>query len=132
MDRTLFMLLAPDKKALNEKISLGWQNRGDAEKIRIANNDVTGNLLFYALAEQEGLWFTPKQHLALYTKQIEKHFGQHDCFVFPIHVEQKPIGLIYCDRAISHRALIAEDFSAAKHFAKQTQIGLTLYRMQNH
>lgn len=132
MDRTLFMLLAPDKKALNEKISLGWQSRGDAEKIRIANNDVTGNLLFYALSDQEGLWFTPKQHLALYTKQIEKHFGQHDCFVFPIHVEQKPIGLIYCDRASSHRVLSAEDFSAAKYFAKQTQIGLTLYRMQNH
>lgn len=132
MDRSLFMLLGPDKKSLNEKISLGWQNRVDAEKIRIGNNDVTGNLLFQALSEQAGLWFRPQQHSALYTKQIEQYFGRQDCFVFPIQVEQKPIGLIYCDRAVSKRALSAEDFSAAEHFAKQAQIGLILYRMQNH
>jgi GAF domain-containing protein len=47
-------------------------------------------------------------------------------------VEAKPIGLIYCDRGLKHQALTQEDFSVVKHFAKQAEIGLTLYRMKNH
>ena len=130
MDRTLFMLLAADKRSLNEKISLGWQRQGIGDKIRIQNNDLNGNLLFHALFEHEGLWLNPKQHAALYTGQIMGHFGRHECFVFSIQIEQKPIGLIYCDRGIRNEALTVEDFSVAKHFAKQAQIGLTLYRMK--
>lgn len=132
MDRTIFMLLGPDKKSLNEKISLGWEKLGTHEKIRVYSNDANGNLLFHALYDHEGLWLKPSQHGALYTSQIEAQFGRHDCFVFPIHVESKPIGLIYCDRGVGHKALTVEDFSAAKHFAKQAQIGLTLYRMKHH
>ncbi|MCQ8104267.1 HDOD domain-containing protein [Methylomonas sp. SURF-2] len=132
MDRTIFMLLGPDKKSLNEKIALGWQKQAVNEKIRVNNTDAQGNLLFHALREDDGLWLKPDQHGALYSRQIESRFGRHECFVFPIQVENKPIGLIYCDRGIGHKALTAEDFSATKHFAKQAQIGLTLYRMKHH
>lgn len=132
MDRTIFMLLSPDKKTLNEKISLGWQKQADNEKIRVNNADAKGNLLFHALYDHDGLWLKPNQHAALYTRQIEMQFGRHECFVFPIQVENKPIGLIYCDRGIGHKMLTVEDFSVTKHFAKQAQIGLTLYRMKHH
>lgn len=132
MDRTIFMLLGPDKKSLNEKISLGWKKPDFHEKIRVFNNDAKGNLLFHALYDHEGVWLKPSQHASLYTDQIESQFGRYECFVFPIQVEKKPIGLIYCDRGIGLGALTVEDFSAAKHFAKQAQIGLTLYRMKNH
>ncbi len=131
MDRTLFLLLSSDKASLNEKISLGWQKQSAAEKIHIINDDFNGNLLFHALWEQDGLWLKPDEHVALYTNQIEQHFGRHECFVFSIKLKQKPIGLIYCDRALRNEALTADDFSAAKHFAKQAQIGLTLYRMKS-
>lgn len=132
MDRTLFMLMSPDKKALNEKIFLGFQKRDVEEKMRVYNNEMTPNLFFYVLAEQEGLWVKPKQHAALFSPQIDNHFGRHECFVFPIQVQQKPIGLIYCDRSIRNEALTLEDFSVAKHFVKQAEIGLTLYRMKNN
>lgn len=132
VDRTVFLLLGPDKKSLNEKISLGWKKSDANEKIRVYNTDAGGNLLFHALYDHEGLWLKPGQHGALYTGQIEAQFGRHECFVFPIQVENKPIGLIYCDRGLEHQALTAEDFSAVKHFAKQAQIGLTLYRMKHH
>jgi HD-like signal output (HDOD) protein len=132
MDRTLFMLLGPDKKALNEKISLGWQKPEASEKIHIFNNDANGNLMFHALADHEGEWMKPGQHDALYTAQIQMHLGRYECFVFPILVEGKSIGLIYCDRGLSGQALTMDDFSAVKHFTKQAQIGLTLYRMKSH
>ena len=130
MDRTLFMLLGSDKKSLNEKISLGWQKNSNTDKIRILNNDLDGNLLFHALYQHEDLWGSPKQHALLYTKQIERYFGRQECFIFSIKVAHKPIGLIYCDRATSNQALTRDDFSIAKHFANQAQIGLTLYRIK--
>ncbi|MGR8929128.1 MAG: HDOD domain-containing protein [Gammaproteobacteria bacterium] len=132
MDRTAFMLLGIDKKTLNEKFSLGWQRADDAGKIRLNNNELSGNLLFHSLNETDGLWGKPTQYSALYTSQIEKYFGRHECFVFPVRVEDKPIGLIYCDRGIRSEPLSAEDFSSVKHFVKQAQIGLTLYRMKSH
>ncbi len=130
MDRTLFMLLGSDKKSLNEKISFGWQKNPDAVKMRILDNDSNGNLLFHALNKQESIWMNPKQDAALYTKQIENYFGRNECFIFSILVENKPIGLIYCDRAFSKGALTAEDFSIARQFANQARIGLTLYRIK--
>jgi hypothetical protein len=132
MDRTLFMLLGIDKKSLNEKISLGWQESGDGGKIRIYKQELSTNLLFHGLNQADGIWLSPKQQPGLYTSQIEKSFGRHECFAFSIRVEHKPIGLIYCDRGIRNQPLTAEDFSTVKHFVKQAQIGLTLYRMKNH
>lgn len=130
MDRTLFMLLGPDKKSLNEKISFGWQKNADIVKLRVFDNDPHDNLLFHALRKQQGVWMNPKQDSALYTKQIESHFGRNECFIFSIQVENKPIGLIYCDRAFSNDALTTEEFSIARHFVNQAQIGLTLYRIK--
>jgi len=132
MDHTLFLLLGPDKKVLNEKIALGWAKIDSNAKLHIYQEGDKGNFLFHALHDREGVWIKPQQHQELYSLQIENCFGRHECFVFPVQLESKPIGLIYCDRGLSGAALKPEDFSAAKHFARQAQIGLTLYRMQNH
>ncbi|WP_230874661.1 HDOD domain-containing protein [Methylomonas sp. LL1] len=132
MDRILFMLLSPDKNSLSEKISLGWQKQADSDKFHVYNDDANGNVLFHALYDHDGQWLKPSEHAALYTTQINMSLGRHECFVFPIRVEEKPIGLIYCDRGTRNQALTAEDFSSAKHFVKQAQIGLTLYRMKTH
>lgn len=132
MDRTLFMLLSADKKSLKEKISLGWLKSPNTGKIHVFNSEAGGNLFFHVLHERDGAWLKPPQFPELYTPQIEQKVGRHECFVFPIEVENKPIGLIYCDRGITNRSLTIDDFSVSKHFAKQAHIGLTLYRMKNH
>lgn len=132
MDRTLFMLLGPDKKSLNEKISLGWQKPDVNEKIQVLDTNAKADLLFHTLQDRDGMWLKPNRHAALYTAQITACFGQHECFVFPIQVQAKPIGLIYCDRGLNKQALTQEDFSVANHFVKQAEIGLTLFRMKNH
>ncbi|WP_445367226.1 HDOD domain-containing protein [Methylomonas sp. BW4-1] len=132
MDRTLFMLLSPDKQTLNEKFSLGWHKIGLDQKIRIYNSEPSANLLFHALQQQEGVWLFPQQHRELYTPQIRQHIGEYECFVFPVYAEKKTVGLIYCDHSIHGLPLTREDFTAAKHFAKQAHIGLTLYCMKNH
>ncbi len=131
MDRTLFMLLSADKKSLKEKISLGWLKPINAEKLQISSHE-EHNLFFHVLHEREGAWLKPSLDAELYSQQIESAVGRHECFVFPIEVENKTIGLIYCDRSINAKALSLEDFSVTNHFVKQARIGLTLYRMKHH
>lgn len=132
MDRTLFMLLSPDKQTLNEKFSLGWRKTTLEEKIRIHNSEPTANLMFHALQQQEGVWQFPEQHQAQYSPQIQQTIGKFECFIFPVYAEHKTVGLIYCDHSIHGLPLTREDFIAAQHFAKQAHIGLTLYCMKNH
>ena len=133
MDRTLFMLLSPDKQTLNEKFSLGWQKADMGEKIHIRNTESHANLFFQAFQQpDDGLWHDPERQAGLYTPQIQQLVGKHECFVFPVYAEHKPVGLIYCDHSIHGLPLTREDFTAAKHFAKQAHIGLTLYCMKSH
>jgi len=132
MDRTLFMLLSPDKQTLNEKFSLGWQKAALEQKIRIHNSEPSANLLFHALQQLDGVWLFPEQHHGLYSPQIRQYIGEYECFVFPVYAENKTIGLIYCDHSVHGLPLTREDFIAAKHFAKQAHIGLTLYCMKKH
>lgn len=132
MDRTLFLLLSTNKHVLTEKFSLGWPQTPNHKKIQIQNSDKPTNLLFHAIDQQEGVWQFPEQHAELYSPQITQYLGQYPCFIFPIQSENKTIGLIYCDRSINGIPLSRDDFTAAKHFAKQAHIGLTLYRIQNH
>lgn len=131
MDRTLFLLLTPDKHTLNEKISLGWLKTG-TEKIHIHDTETSSNLFFHALHQEQGLWVEPQQYQALYTTQITHTIGKHPCFIFPVYTEHKAIGLIYADRAINNAPLTQTDFTAAKHFARQADIGLTLYSIKRH
>ena len=131
MDRTLFMLLSADKKSLKEKTSLGWLKPVNTGKLQIHHSEEP-DLFFHAILEREGKWFKPTQDAQLFSPRVEQAVGLHDCFVFPIEVEHKTIGLIYCDRGIHGQALSLEDFSVANHFVKQAHIGLTLYRMKNH
>ncbi len=132
MDRTLFLLLSPDKHTLNEKISLGWQKEPGAEKIRIHDSETNSNLFFHALHHKEALWVQPQQYEALLTTQITQIIGKNACFIFPVYIDKKAIGLIYSDRAINNAPLTQADFSTAKHFAKQADIGLTLYSIKRH
>jgi HD-like signal output (HDOD) protein len=130
MDRTIFLLLSSDKKSLKEKISLG--RVGELEKLQIDNVEAGGNLFFHVLNEGDGSWIKPHQYPDLYTQQVVSGLGKHECFVFPVDVENKAIGLIYCDRALRGQPLSLEEFSVANHFVKQAHIGLTLYRMKKH
>lgn len=132
MDRTLLLLLSTDKKCLKEKISLLHPGAKMAVKVQVDNADVGGNLFFHVLDEREGSWVKPHQYADLYTQQVINQLGVHECFVFPIDVQGRAIGLLYCDRAVRGPALNLDEFSVANHFVKQAHIGLTLYQMKHH
>lgn len=130
MDRTILMLLSSDKKCLQEKIALDVTEQSHQDKLRIDNAENGNNLFFHALNQREACWAKPHQFADLYTPAIANRFGTHECFIFPIEVQNKAIGLLYCDRATNGRAFTVDEFAVANHFVKQAHIGLTLYRIK--
>ncbi|WP_051114338.1 HDOD domain-containing protein [Methylobacter marinus] len=130
MDRTLFALLTTDKLALREKVSLGWRKDSYTQKLVFNLAKIPPNLFFQALSNHDGCWLNPEQDAALFTAGDTKLVGKNPCFLMPVCAGDKPIGLIYCDRAYNHQALSEDDFRAFRHFVQQANIGLSLYRLQ--
>ncbi|MCF7970324.1 MAG: HDOD domain-containing protein [Methylococcaceae bacterium] len=129
MDRSCFMLATPNKDKLNEKFSFGWNKEGIHQKISFALSANPPNLFFYVSQSNQALWATPTEHERYYTPHIINTLGNIECFLLPLYTENKFIGVIYADRAISHNALTQDDFNTAKHFAQQATVGLNLYRI---
>ena len=131
MDRTLFCLLSADKTLLKERFALGWHSEPNSPKLQLLLNQSPSNLFNEGLASPQGLWANPASHKALYSMHVINTIGKAECFLLPIYTDNKPVGLIYCDRAHSSTAFTEDDFNTAKHFTQHAVIGLSIYRMNN-
>ena len=130
MDRTLFCLLSPDKKSLNEKFTLGWLKKLNEKKIRFEISAFPANLFFKSLQSPDGLWANPDTDDTLFTPSVINSIGKVECFLMPIYMDKNPIGLIYTDRSIHNKPLTKEDHKTAQHFSQQANIGLALYKIK--
>ena len=127
MDRTLFALMTPDRKTLIEKSSLGWSREKQQGKFRFPIINDPRNLFSFILAQSSAQWIRPENDrfvASLYDPNIQEHIGRHESFVTAVNVNQKPIGIFYCDRSISKRSLNPEAFHAFKLFVQQADLGL--------
>jgi HD-like signal output (HDOD) protein len=132
MDRTIFSLIVGDKKILKEKLSFGWRKEMYEQKVIFNISEIPHNLFFHALSGTQAFWAKPSDNAALYGLQDINVIGENECFMMPIFSNKIPIGLIYADRGLSGQPLTEEDFNTFKYFTQQTNIGLTLYRMQRN
>lgn len=130
MDRTVFCILSPDKKSLNEKLALGWLKPLNGPKIKFEIFNFPANLFSKAINSPSGLWVNPKKQNALYTPSVINSIGKTEAFLIPIHADNNPIGLIYTDRSIHNKPLTEDDFKAAQYFCQQAIIGLALYKIK--
>ncbi|MCG5495606.1 HDOD domain-containing protein [Ectothiorhodospira variabilis] len=130
MDRTLFAALSSDRSMLQEKVALGWRDKRYAHRFTLPLVASPPNLFHKAIFSPEAHWFTPEGQPALYSPADVDRIGRHPCFVMSLHSGDKPVGVVYADRAYSEEPLSQEAFRAFEHFVQQGNIGLTLYRLQ--
>ncbi len=130
MDRTLIFFLNSRRDQLQEKLSLGWHNSTQSEKIRIRKPEKT-NLLFHVLQTAEPLWVDPNKHPGLYDEQLLTLFDKENNFTLPIISENKRLGVIYCDRSRNTKPLTQEDFDEAIAFVEQLESAMSLFRKHN-
>ena len=82
-----------------------------------------------ALAQSGASWIAPRDDAnmqKLFTPSIRTHLGQNECFIMPIAINNRFIGLFYCDRAIKKRPLQRQDFNVFVEFIQQANIGINL------
>lgn len=130
MDRTLFVVLTPDRRELIEKSKLGWPIDENAPPIRIAVSD-RNNVFSLAIQKPEALWLRPEQDsrtMALYSRSIVEQIGRHESFAARVALHGKPIGLLYADRMHGKNPLTQENFTSFSRFARQANIALALSR----
>lgn len=129
MDRTLFTLLSPDRATLKEKTALGWLGDSDHKPFSLSLKNRDNNLFKQALNQSTPIWIDFKENpeqRELFTADVKSLIQTNNCFIAPIKVNKKVIGLLYADRATSKTGLTQNDFNSFCQFSRQANIGLAL------
>jgi HD-like signal output (HDOD) protein len=128
MDRTVFALCSRDYRFLAGRYALGVEN----EALRRAFHFETGasqpDLFSRVIESRRAIWLqrTDTDSLQqLLTPRISAVTRGADCFVTPIEIRGKVIGVFYGDRQSSGRPLDEECFNSFRHFAQQGNLALS-------
>jgi hypothetical protein len=127
MDRALFALLTPDRKALKSKFVLGDSGDQLRNHFQFMTTAQEAQLLIYCMKKDEALWLSPESPPSLrvhLSPELKRTLGASEFFLAPIVVQNKPIGLFYADRSPSQRNLDADGFDSFKHFTAQASLVL--------
>ncbi|MBK1694418.1 histidine kinase [Chromatium weissei] len=129
VDRVIFALSSPDKRALKAKYALGEDQEELITGFQFIRSPNMPDLLFQTMDRKLPRWITEKDY-DLYSSLIPNHLkqlvGYTPFMLAPIVVHHQCIGLFYADRAFSHRPLDATCFDDFKHFVHQANIGIGL------
>jgi hypothetical protein len=129
MDRTVFALLNPDRTQIKAKYTLGWDRQTMLQEFRYPITAPPASLIDYVISAQEALWLSPETRPGLekyIDTTIDELCGNQQCFMLPIALRGKVIGLFYADRKPSKRPLEQELFTSFKLFGQQARLGLSL------
>lgn len=129
MDRVLFALLTPDRRTLREKTAIGWPSADNREPIALPVSTTPHNLFSYVLERNDTVWATTdaRSPLAdLYTQTFKSRIGHHECFIAPIGLHHKTLGLFYVDRAHTPIPMTREQFDGFRQLTQQANIALRL------
>lgn len=128
MDRTLFALLAPDRRGIKSKYSLGWDKQKMTGQFRFEVSASEKNIIDLVIQSRKAVWIPeiPKPEISTFVRPcIKEVIGDCSFFMGPIIVSNTVIGLFYADRAHSKRELDEESFTSFKLFNQQANLGLS-------
>lgn len=129
LDRAVLALVSRDRRTLQARASLGWDEQENARPFVI---DLAGNpssLFQHVIDSGEPLWLPdkpPAEMRKLLSLSVRGLIGETSCFLMPVVAAGKSIGLFYADRAPSGRPLDENAFTSFKHFSLQANVGLAL------
>lgn len=129
MDRAVLGIVSRDTKRLSPKFQLGQSSENLARCFDTALDLGGDNFLASTLQNKEPLWlFKPGEpsNCDLAAQEVMRCTGLKECFVMPIHVRNKPRGIIYADRGVTNRPLDEESFTSFRHFCEHILIGLSV------
>jgi GAF domain-containing protein len=125
MDRSLFALLTPDKQQIRGKYALGDNNQQLTRRFQFALHN---NAFFTWLFRQpDMIWVKdsqdPQQQPAV-PAELREAVAVRGFFIYPLILQNKPIGIIYADRQPSRRELDKESCESFRHFCLQARMSI--------
>jgi len=129
MDRVLFALLTPDRRALRAKFMFGKGREELMARFNYTRHPKQPNIFFDCVDRKVEEWADTKRSPELgklVSTAVTTVLGRNPFFAAPIVVTNKSIGIFVADRSLSGRSLDEEAFEGFKYFVQQAGTGLTL------
>jgi HD-like signal output (HDOD) protein len=129
MDRAVLAIVSRDGTRLMGKYSLGRGSDYIADCFNIPLQEKGRGFANVVMHNKEPLWlFRPgeRSNEDMAAQQVMRCIGLKECFIMPIHVQDKAKGVIYADRGVSNRRLDEESFTTFHHFCEHVLIGLSV------
>ena len=133
MDRAVFALLNTSKNKLNAIYCLGEDSDTFLKAFHFKVGDHYRNIFSVAMNQTKALCIddiNDALYQGLFTDEIRRTLDTHQCFMAPVKIRGKTLGLIYADRAPSQRPLNKDLFNDFKHFAMQAMLNIEHCRNQ--
>lgn len=129
MDRTLFAIMSPNRRAIRAKYTLGRDRAKMTEhfNFEVSQLSIT-TIIDYVIRTKKNIWMSyppPGNLAAMLSPKMEELFGRHPFFMAPVVVKGKAIGLFYADRGPSGRELDSEGYASFNLFCQQANMGLS-------
>ncbi len=132
MDRALFALVSPDRQGLRAKYTLGDDDEAVTRHFHFTRQTQQPNLFFQVMDRGNAAWVDSQrqpQYAAQLPPSVTAVIGRTPFYVAPLQINDRAIGIIYADRALSARDLDEESFENFQHFAKQASMALSFIAM---
>lgn len=127
VDRAFFAVLSRDKGSLVARYAAGPDQDDVLAGCRFEVADPRSGLFTLLLKSAKTIWVNGnhRERLGdLVGDDIERWAAGADFFAMPIFVKQRPVGLLYADRAVSGRDLDDQAFKSFRFFGEQIATGL--------
>jgi len=125
LDRTVFALMTPDKKAIKAKYALGKNNQDFINHFHFSLQ--TDNIFSKTIKTAESVWVSDTQaeiYKPFINDEIRYILASQEFYLAPLIFSGKTIGLIYADRKPSARKLDNESYESFNHFVQQACLAL--------
>jgi hypothetical protein len=131
MDRAVFALLSQDRSQLRAKFVLGNDRDAFHERFVFDAAPPTANALASVLQTGEPAWLGRAGNDAgPRPDPLLRELSGGQCFLMPLAVAGKPIGVLYADRARSGRPMSDELYAQFKLFGQQARMGIAWIKGQ--
>ncbi len=127
VDRAFFAVLARDKAALVARYAAGADSQDVLRGCRFDVGESQRGLFTLLLKSGKTIWVngSHRERLGdLVGDDIDRWATGRDFFAMPIFVQQRPVGVLYADRALSSRELDDQAFKSFRFFGEQIAAGL--------
>ncbi|MEZ5596979.1 MAG: HDOD domain-containing protein [Pseudomonadales bacterium] len=123
-DRTWFALLTPDRKGMQAKYTFG----GNADNFLGSRRALTGSRDFFQVLFDHGRAGRHRPGDIAAEGSYLGWIAPGECLCMPVKLNQKPVGILYADRARANTALSDADLDTFRLFGMQIPLVLTLAR----